>query len=425
MSWCRLSAGLRIFFAIAMCANVTGCKNYRITVAVNVADKGREIVTKYRYKLVVKDQVGRTLDCSELNSRMLSAFPKVFANDGILVEYDYVSNSNNNSGFWSALLFGPTIGTLPTWFVREHRAEVELVISDAPEARLDFAHIRREDEAFSTWTPLPLLFWQGEATSLGNNGEFDKSRKFSSRTIKFGTTVLSKSGDNILPVYDDAAIYGIAATLKRMEDEGIVNDAVVAKVAGLRAERMRQELARKGAATKKRQTETVVRPDVPSYRAISCRRVQGSDFAFEFEVEITSSNLDPMKAFTLIQYRYADVIKNLYMNSHPNADAANIAVDFPQYELRNGRILGQAVVIAITPVSLSYDPSTRRGVVSVRFGAGQYEEARAWAKKNIETLVRDKNIALETGSLPPQARYYSLGETLKDGNILEIEFRTE
>ena len=46
-------------------------------------------------------------------------------------------------------------------------------------------------------------------------------------------------------------------------------------------------------------------------------------------------------------------------------------------------------------------------------------------RRNIETLARDKNIALVTGEIPPNARFYSLGESLKDGNILEIEFKTE
>lgn len=46
-------------------------------------------------------------------------------------------------------------------------------------------------------------------------------------------------------------------------------------------------------------------------------------------------------------------------------------------------------------------------------------------KRFVETIVLDKNIALTTGQLPPAATYYSLGESLKDGNVLEIEFKTE
>lgn len=55
---------------------------------------------------------------------------------------------------------------------------------------------------------------------------------------------------------------------------------------------------------------------------------------------------------------------------------------------------------------------------------GQSAEARAWARENIETLARDKNIALVTGQRPPDANYYLLGEKI-DGNVMEIEFKTE
>jgi len=63
--------------------------------------------------------------------------------------------------------------------------------------------------------------------------------------------------------------------------------------------------------------------------------------------------------------------------------------------------------------------------MAVRFGVGQYKDAREWIRQNIETLARDKNIALTTGEIPPAAKFYLGREELKDGNILEIEFKTE
>ena len=50
---------------------------------------------------------------------------------------------------------------------------------------------------------------------------------------------------------------------------------------------------------------------------------------------------------------------------------------------------------------------------------------RKWFRKIIETLARDRNIALVTGEIPPAAKFYLGREELKDGNVLEIEFRTE
>lgn len=84
-----------------------------------------------------------------------------------------------------------------------------------------------------------------------------------------------------------------------------------------------------------------------------------------------------------------------------------------------------AAVLTIRLVSLDYDPRTRRGKLAVRFNAGQAEESRKWIRRNIERLASDKNIALTTGQLPPAAKFYLGREEFKDGNILEIEFKTE
>ena len=80
---------------------------------------------------------------------------------------------------------------------------------------------------------------------------------------------------------------------------------------------------------------------------------------------------------------------------------------------------------SLTVVALKYDPMQRCGVMSVKVECGKYEETRKWIRKNIETLARDKNIALTTGEIPPAAKFYLGREELKDGNVLEIEFKTE
>ena len=76
-------------------------------------------------------------------------------------------------------------------------------------------------------------------------------------------------------------------------------------------------------------------------------------------------------------------------------------------------------------LSLTYDPKTRKGVMSVRIEANKYEEARAYIRKNIATLARDANVALKTDTLPPESHFYLGREEIKNGNILEIEFETE
>lgn len=75
--------------------------------------------------------------------------------------------------------------------------------------------------------------------------------------------------------------------------------------------------------------------------------------------------------------------------------------------------------------SLDYDPETRKGCIVVDFDEGCYSEARLWARENIETLARDKNVALRTGAIPAAAKFYLGAERVKGGNTLEIEFETE
>ena len=88
--------------------------------------------------------------------------------------------------------------------------------------------------------------------------------------------------------------------------------------------------------------------------------------------------------------------------------------------MKDGRISGRVVVLSFCVTSLAYDPNTRTGKLAVKVNANQYEEARKWIRKNIETLARDKNIALVTGEIPPAAKFYLGREELKDGNVLEI-----
>ena len=130
-----------------------------------------------------------------------------------------------------------------------------------------------------------------------------------------------------------------------------------------------------------------------------------------------------IEAFFEIQQKFEESLRNAYRRAHPSVKADSLVVDV-RPSLDNGRISGRAAVLTITPEALSYDAVTRRGRLSVRFSPGQAEWAREWARRNIENLVRDKNILLTTGERPPPGHYTSLSEKW-NGDILEIEFRTE
>ncbi len=161
-----------------------------------------------------------------------------------------------------------------------------------------------------------------------------------------------------------------------------------------------------------------------SYNIISCERESGSDFAYRFVLELTGSDKS-LRTFRSVQKEFRQAVKEDYVESFPGVNKDSLFVEFPEYKLNNGKIEGRAVVLTISVTSLSYDPNTRQGRLAVKVSANQYEEARKWIRKNIETLARDKNIALVTGEIPPAAKFYLGREELKDGNILEIEFKTE
>ena len=160
------------------------------------------------------------------------------------------------------------------------------------------------------------------------------------------------------------------------------------------------------------------------YNIISCERESGSDFAYRFVLELTGKDKS-LRAFRLVQKEFRQAVKEDYVESFPGVNKGSLFVEFPEYKLNNGKIEGRAVVLTISVTSLTYDPNTHNGKLAVKVNANQYEEARKWIRKNIETLARDKNIALTTGEIPPAAKFYLGREELKDGNVLEIEFKTE
>ena len=169
--------------------------------------------------------------------------------------------------------------------------------------------------------------------------------------------------------------------------------------------------------------EVIRDPEVqtPKYSLESLKWDKENDYACSFVVQISGAcSLD---TFFEVQESVERKIRDGYCSQHRNANRESLVVDV-RPNLEDGQITGRAAVLTISIASGDYDPNTRRGKLAVKFNDGQTEEARAWIRKNIETLARDKNIALTTGQLPPAATYYSLGEKI-DGNVMEIEFKTE
>ena len=98
-------------------------------------------------------------------------------------------------------------------------------------------------------------------------------------------------------------------------------------------------------------------------------------------------------------------------------------VDFADSRVVDGILEGSAAVVTINVVAFSYSTQTRIGRMSVKFSKDQIDVARAYVVRNIAAIVRDKNIALVTGEVPPDATVRIEREEIKGENALEVVFR--
>ena len=162
-----------------------------------------------------------------------------------------------------------------------------------------------------------------------------------------------------------------------------------------------------------------------AYDILSLERSIEGAFAYRFELELADGEETTLKVLKSVKQDFRKAIRDDYAESFTGSSVASLFVEFPQFMLRDGRIVGKAVVMSMVVMSMKYDPLTRTGRMAVCLSGGQFEETRKWIRRNIEALARDKNSALTTGKLPPAAKFYLGREELKDGNMLEIESKTE
>jgi len=148
-------------------------------------------------------------------------------------------------------------------------------------------------------------------------------------------------------------------------------------------------------------------------------------FSYRFELQLADGAETSFKTIKSVKHDFRKAIRDDYAESFLGSSVASLFVEFPQFMFSDGKVVGRAVVMSMVVMSMKYDPLTRTGRMAVCLNGGQFEETRKWIRKNIETLARDKNIALTTGEIPPAAKFYLGREELKDGNVLEIEFKTE
>lgn len=388
MAACGVAAWM---FALVL----TGCTHGRAVRMVHVPEPDARIQTQVRYRV---ERIGMrtgtgsvmylpTPFVEEFCSIAERRYDGVFSRQGIPVTLVRVAIEDSRD--YSFLLWCLSCQILPGRILEESLVEWEIILDHQLGKNPSFEVSLVDERYLSCLSPLAAL------VPLKKTEEKKQSKVFTQDYL--GVTA---SADFI---NKDALSYGIASRLMVAEASGEIEPVIQAWRCFKQHEAERTATA---------------------YTVVDCRREDRSKFIYSFTVKLQGDEQDALKAFRNVQKKFREEIKSDYLKTFEDRCGDTLYVDFPQYGLKDGLIVGRAEVFAFTSAALSYNSQTHRGKLSVCFDPRQYESARIWIRKNIETLARDKNIALTTDNPPPEATYYSLGEKI-EGNVLEIEFKTE
>ena len=153
-------------------------------------------------------------------------------------------------------------------------------------------------------------------------------------------------------------------------------------------------------------------------------RTADDNFAYAFRIRLKDGADAGLGAMNRIKQELRQAVVSDYVSAY-GGNAGEVKVDFPEFSMKDAVIEGRAEVMRISVKSLRYDAQSQKGVIAIKIGANRFEDARKWVRKNVESLAKDKNVALTTGQIPPAARFYLGAERVLEGNVLEIEFETE
>ena len=115
-----------------------------------------------------------------------------------------------------------------------------------------------------------------------------------------------------------------------------------------------QASAKKNSSTKKN-----------AYDILSLERSIDGAFAYRFELELADGEETSLKVLKLVKQNFRKAIRDDYAESFSGSSVASLFVEFPQFMLRDGRIVGKAVVMSMVVMSMKYDPLTRTGRMAV------------------------------------------------------------
>jgi len=417
----ELFSGILIFIIAVM----AGCRHARTVAAVKVSDIGEFIETKNKYRVLRLNEApffGKYFMWEKMNpGRMLASFqPNVFSDDGIPLTLRRIDSQTDAFGDWTRIVSCMSGGILPT-FETSHRHgiwAIEFGGGKTPKTTVEVcAH---GGESFSMFMPWPILFF-----NWGCDPCFTDGRTYISHSYDpgFGCPIDSQTAVKALA-------YGIAVRLKDLEDSGEIDEYVVANARSIQALKDTAEGRGKYKAAELRKLGRIVdaqnvAEEESKVEVVTLDCEAGRDFAYRFVLQSRAGTSISLSDYNDIRSSFRNAIRSHYAANHPNLNPRSLVVDYPEWALGGGRITGKAVVLMISAESLSYNSSSRTGRIAVRIGANQFEEARRWIRKNIESIATGSNIKVEGDALPFGARFYTGRELIKENDMLEVEFKTE
>ena len=399
-----------IFSLLALCC-AAGCVHNRLSMMVDVKDGGRQIETKNRYALRFNGSSRDSIWYGEWLADLYKSQPKVFDSDGIPVEISgdaLLRTKSVANGFTWTGVFAPLL-VLPVMVSGNEQKSTYIVdVVDNPDAHATVTVKVKDDTAFCLLSPLPMLCYPGTSSFVDEPSECCKFSKHAVKImgaepfLEYGDEIESFGGKLKLPAmvaFCSVDAYGIAVVLKQMEDAGQID-----------ASRCR-----------KQETSLVA---MAGFDLVDFHKDDGNGYRYSFVVKSRTGRLS-FRESRMLQAELRGIIRNDFATSFPAVNRAVLVVDFVKYSLSKDVVEGTASVLPLDILSFQYDNNTRKGMIRICVEPSKMEEARECCRKNIELIVRDKNIVHVAGQLPPEARYYSLSETMSSDNVLEIEFKAE
>ena len=354
----------------------------------------QKIVTRNRYTLVdtkVSAQVNADMLQANLKSQQFtndtlkSYQPEVFSDDGIKFMIRSTPFPRTTGYRWTECTYMLSLTVLPMCSAVIGGEHIVVDVLDNPDARASFDLYGRFDHALSLFCPLtPPLVFAGDAAPP------EKIKVGGSVSRHFINYIgdYSVEGDECAnSTYYESRAYAVAAVLKKMEDDGLIDESR-SRYAG-------------------RSSVTITEVD-EKFEIVCFKREDGREHRYFFTLRSRGNGAISFNETRELKKSLRAMVRDDYRASFPDVAADSLIVDFSEFSLRDGMVAGKAEVLSIDVESLHYDSNTRKGTMRVRIGENQFEESRRYARRNIETLVRDKNIALDARDIPPAAVFYLL-----------------